>query len=73
MDLWRERAATPLSPFEKPWSVYTHRRNALISVGEGEELKSTRKVFFGMGHNMRVESIDSVRFRGKLLSGTVAL
>ena len=30
-----------LSTFEKPYSVCTHRRNALISGGEGEELKST--------------------------------
>ena len=30
-----------VSPFERPYSVRTHRRNALISVGKKEELKST--------------------------------
>ena len=30
-----------LSPFEKPYSMRTHRRYALIRVGEVAELKST--------------------------------
>ena len=30
-----------VSPFEKPYSVCTHRRNALISVGKWKKLKST--------------------------------
>ena len=34
MDLWRERTATVRKDC-------THRRNAIISIGEGEELKST--------------------------------
>ena len=46
------------SLFRKPYSVCTHRRNALISVGKGEELKykHRKKVSFGMGHNMRAEN-----------------
>ena len=54
----------------------THRRNALISVGEGEEFeeyKQRRKVSFGMGYNMRAGSSVSVSVRAKLLNGTVAL
>ena len=31
---WADGNAT-LFPFEKPYSVCTHRRNALISVGKG--------------------------------------